>query len=48
MKVELQRYAKRDGNRETDRFSYVKWDIKVEEDRILIRTESNVYVANIK
>ena len=50
MKVELQRYAKREGNRQSDCASYVKWDITVDEDnkKVIIQTESAVYVKDLK
>jgi len=50
MKVELQRYAKREGIRQSDCGSYVGWDITVDEDnkKIIIKTENNVYVKDLK
>ena len=41
MEIELRRYKKREGNRESDREDFVKWNVKVD-------TESHVYVKNLK
>jgi len=48
MEIELRRYKKREGNRESDREDFVKWNVKVDTDRIIIKTESHVYVKNLK
>jgi len=50
MKVQLQRYARREGHRRSDTGSFVEWDITVDEDnkKIIVKTESHVYVKNIK
>ena len=49
MKIQLQRYAVRQGKRESDGASFVDWDITVDEDnkKIIIKTESHVYVKDL-
>ena len=50
MKIQLQRYAKRAGKRESDVGKFVEWDITVDEDnrKIIIQTESHVYVKDLR
>ena len=49
MKIQLQRYARREGNRQSDTGSFVDWDITVDEDnqKIIIKTENGVYVKDL-
>ena len=50
MKIELRRYARREGNRQSDTGSFVEWDISVDEEnkKIIIKTEDRIYTKNLK
>jgi len=48
MKIQLQRYAQRQGKRKDENASFVEWDIKVDKNKIIIQTETNVYTVLVK